>query len=87
MRKTLSDVGPELVSEWLQRNLPLLPDSVTYGSNKLVWWKGKCGYEWKATVKNRVVDITNGTKHMDDCRGGFTADFSSKTIKVYKGTW
>ncbi len=55
MRKTLSDVRPELVSEWSQKNLPLTPDSVTYGSNKLVWWKGKCGHEWKAAVKNRVI--------------------------------
>lgn len=55
MRKTLSGVRPELVSEWSQKNIPLTPDIVTYGSNKLVWWKGKCGHEWKATVKNRVV--------------------------------
>ena len=55
MKRTLADVRPELINEWSQRNLPLTPDSVTHGSNKIVWWKGKCGHEWRASVKNRVI--------------------------------
>lgn len=55
MKKMLAAVRPELTSEWSQRNLPLTPDSVTHGSNKLVWWKGKCGHEWRASIKNRVI--------------------------------
>jgi DNA-directed RNA polymerase subunit RPC12/RpoP len=55
MKNALSEVCPELVLEWSQKNLPLKPDSITYGSDKKVWWKGECGHEWKASVKNRVI--------------------------------
>lgn len=46
-------VHPELISEWSDRNYPLTPDNITFGSNKIVWWKGSCGHEWKASVKSR----------------------------------
>ena len=55
MKRMLADVRPELINEWSKRNLPLTPDSVTHGSNKIVWWNGKCGHEWRASVKNRVI--------------------------------
>ncbi len=55
MKKALSEVCPELVSEWSPKNSSLKPDSITYGSNKKVWWKGKCDHEWQASVKNRVI--------------------------------
>ena len=43
----------DLVKEWSERNLPLSPDEVPYGSNKLYWWKGSCGHEWEASAKAR----------------------------------
>ena len=43
MSNSLSAVHPELVAEWSDKNFPLTPDSVTFGSNKKVWWKGACG--------------------------------------------
>ena len=49
---------PELVSEWSEKNLPLTPDDITFGSNKKVWWKGTCGHEWQTSVKAR----SNGEK-------------------------
>ena len=55
MKRMLADVRPELINEWSQRNSPLTPDSVTHGSNKIVWWNGKCGHEWRASIKNRVI--------------------------------
>ncbi|MCI8515122.1 MAG: zinc-ribbon domain-containing protein [Lachnospiraceae bacterium] len=54
MKNRLADIRPELVGEWSERNLPLTPAAVTYGSNRRVWWKGTCGHEWEASVKNRV---------------------------------
>ena len=33
--------------------MPLTPDKITYGSNKVVWWKGSCGHEWQTSVKAR----------------------------------
>ena len=45
MSNSLAEVHPELVSEWSDKNLPLTPDDITFGSNKKVWWKGTCGHE------------------------------------------
>ena len=45
MSNSLAAVHPELIVEWSDRNLPLTPDGVTFGSNKKVWWKGTCGHE------------------------------------------
>lgn len=46
MSNSLAAVHPELVAEWSEKNLPLTPDSITFGSNKKVWWKGACGHEY-----------------------------------------
>lgn len=58
MSNSLSQVHPELISEWSDKNFPLTPDNVSYGSNKIVWWKGLCNHEWEASVKCR----SNGEK-------------------------
>ena len=54
MGRSLSEMFPELAEEWSDRNLPLRPDQITYGSNKRVWWHGKCGHEWETSVKART---------------------------------
>ena len=53
MENSLSRIRPHLVSEWSDKNLPLTPDTVTFGSNKIVWWKGTCGHEWQTSIKAR----------------------------------
>ena len=58
MNNSLSEVHPELITEWSEKNLPLTPDDITFGSNKKVWWKGTCGHEWQTSVKAR----SNGEK-------------------------
>lgn len=58
MNNSLAEVHPELVLEWSEKNLPLTPDDITFGSNKKVWWKGACGHEWQTSVKAR----SNGEK-------------------------
>ena len=58
MNNSLAEVRPELVPEWLEKNLPLKPDEITFGSNKKVWWRGAYGHEWQASVKAR----SNGEK-------------------------
>ena len=58
MNNSLTEVHPELVSEWSEKNLPLTPDDITFGSNKKVWWKSACGHEWQTSVKAR----SNGEK-------------------------
>ena len=39
MNNSLAEVHPELITEWSEKNLPLTPDDITFGSNKKVWWK------------------------------------------------
>lgn len=34
MDNSFAAVHPELVCEWSEKNLPLTPDAITYGSNK-----------------------------------------------------
>ena len=53
MNNSLAEVHPELITEWSEKNLPLTPDDITFGSNKKVWWKGACGHEWQTSVKAR----------------------------------
>lgn len=53
MKRLLTEDNPELVMEWSERN-EIQPSEVTVGSHKKIWWKGRCGHEWAAIVKNRV---------------------------------
>lgn len=49
----LCEMRLHLLSEWSEKNFPLTPDTVTFGSNKTVWWKGACGHEWQTSIKAR----------------------------------
>ena len=53
MENSLMEMRPELAKEWSEKNLPLTPDDVPFGSNKLYWWKGPCGHEWQTSAKAR----------------------------------
>lgn len=60
MSNILSEVHPELVAEWSDKNLPLTPDRITYGSNKVVWWKGACGHDCAGDTidhQNSIVTV------------------------------
>ncbi|PLS19264.1 hypothetical protein CVD28_02300 [Bacillus sp. M6-12] len=51
----LATLKPELAKEWHPtKNGDITPYKVTSGSNKKVWWLGKCGHEWDAFIGNRV---------------------------------
>lgn len=55
----LSKTHPDLVKEWdYEKNAPLMPDQVSAGSNKKVWWKCSKGHEWQTIINDR------GTKHV-----------------------
>lgn len=51
----LASTNPLLASEWnYEKNGKLLPNTITDGSNKKVWWKcHTCGHEWQASVVDR----------------------------------
>lgn len=47
-------IYPELVKEWHPtKNGYLRPNMISFSSAKKVWWLGKCGHEWQASVDNR----------------------------------
>jgi len=49
----LETIDPDLASEWHPSKNSMKPSEVRPQSNKKVWWLGKCGHEWEATVDHR----------------------------------
>ena len=46
---------PDLIEEWnWPKNGSIIPEYMSIGSNKKVWWKCEKGHEWEATVSSRV---------------------------------
>ena len=44
----------ELLAEWdTEKNLPLTPETVSYGSKRRVWWRCANGHSWQAAVHTR----------------------------------
>ena len=54
IKDPISITHPELAAEWSERNAPITADMVSCGSHDIVWWKGRCGHEWQASVNNRT---------------------------------
>ncbi len=51
---SLQETNPALSLEWhTTKNGNLSPNDFTEGSSRIVWWKGKCGHEWRASISNR----------------------------------
>ena len=45
----------DLLREWVsEKNLPLTPETVSYGSKKKVWWTCEHGHHWQAAVHTRT---------------------------------
>ena len=70
----LATFYPDLSSEWSVNNLPLKPTMFACNSNKVVWWTGKCGHEWKARIADRVDG--HGCPY---CAGKILAGFNDLT--------
>ena len=49
-----------ILNDWdYELNQGLDPTKLTYGSNKVVWWKCSfCGHRWKSSIYNRAVRST-----------------------------
>ncbi len=52
----LMSQAPDVAAEWdYDNNKDKTPAEFTIGSKEKVWWKCKvCGYQWQATINNRV---------------------------------
>lgn len=47
---------PDIAREWLTEKNGAPPSSVSFGSQKEVWWRCKFGHVWKASVANRTTN-------------------------------
>lgn len=53
-QKCIEDRRLELLTEWDgEKNAPLTPWTVSYGSTKHVWWRCVNGHEWQARIASR----------------------------------
>lgn len=81
MSNSLAVMRSELVREWSDKNLPLTPDKITYGSNKIVWWKAACGHSWKAKIYERIVE----EKSCPVCEQEYRSVFPQLAVSYYAG--
>lgn len=52
---SLASLRLDLAREWhIVLNGDLTPHDVTTGSNKKVWWLGKCEHKWKTSISHRT---------------------------------
>ena len=52
--RILKKVRPDLAKEWdREKNFPLTPNDVSYGSKQVVHWKCSKGHQWSAKVNDR----------------------------------
>ena len=52
-KRYVSD-NAQLMKEWhFEKNKGIIPNEITCGSHKKVWWLGECGHEWEAAVYSR----------------------------------
>ena len=61
MRETLKSYcqrtsSESLLGQWdIQRNYPMTPDTVSYGSKQKAWWRCEKGHRWQAQIKSRAA--------------------------------
>ena len=56
----LSTTHPAVAAEWHpDKNHPLTPDAVTFGTGRKVWWLCERGHEWCAAIPSRTSLGTN----------------------------
>lgn len=74
---SLSSLYPDLSLEWnYEKNKTLSPDTITYGSKKMVWWKcSTCNFEWINTPNKR-------TYRKDGCPK-CSSSIGEKTVREY----
>lgn len=52
----LATKDPRLASEWHPLRNELAPSEILATSHARAWWRGSCGHEWDAVVRERFVD-------------------------------
>ena len=77
----LVTVRPDIASDWHPfKNEGSTPDQFTEHSNKVVWWLGKCGHEWKTDIESRSYG-----SGCPVCKIENSVSFNEKAIAYYLG--
>ena len=77
----LATTHPEIAREWHPtKNGSLMPQSVTHGTGKKVWWLCPLGHEYQATVLHRTQG--NGT-NCPICSSGIQTSFAEQAVYYY----
>lgn len=72
--------NPTLSSEWHPtKNGDLTPSGIVATSRQKVWWLGKCGHEWEASVKSRHISHSG----CPECRKSKRVSFKEKAVLYY----
>lgn len=55
---SLGEIHPDVAKEWdFERNHPLTPHNISYGSSESVWWRCEThNHPWKTAVKHRTTN-------------------------------
>lgn len=76
----LKTKNPELLCDWDYSLNQILPEEVTFYSNKKVFWRcSKCGHSWKATINSR----TRVHAGCPNCAKGYKTSFPEQAIFFY----
>lgn len=52
---SLAVLFPQIAAEWnYERNGDLLPENLSAGNNRTVWWRCSLGHEWQAAINTRT---------------------------------
>lgn len=75
----LATTNPEICQLWdYEKNYNLTPKDVMKGQHKKVWWKGKCGHSWEATIYHIV-----GGRGCPICRKESKTSFPEQAIYYF----
>ena len=79
---SLAEKCPEIALEWHPtKNGELKPTELSYGSSRKVWWLGKCGHEWEASLNHR-----SGGRGCSKCAKAQRAITKRKNIVAKRGS-
>jgi hypothetical protein len=51
---SLEEIYPDIAKEWHPNKNNIMPDQISYGSGKIVWWMCKYKHEYRQSVCNKV---------------------------------
>ena len=91
----LSTTHPELAAQWHPtKNKNLAVSEVSAGSNRMVWWLGECGHEWKAVICSRasgcgcpICTEERKTSFAENAIFFYLKSIYSDAIRSYKADW